>query len=316
MNAAVAELFLLRKAEQNLRSRSPEQTETIRTFSSAADRRLLAARDIAAGALVPATVLIKDALAWSLRAVAVSEDPSLTRQAALDLDLGQKFEALAQPSRNAPPEWQKARDLLTASDPLLFDSMPDPTLDEARNQLDQAVIFVRQHVDARTPRQVTFARWLRVAGAGVAALAVLGVVSFKMLEPTNLARGKPVRTSSLHPQCPSAAPLVDGDVEPTWGIHTRSEQSPWAIIDLEASHAIDRLVVHNRGDGWFADCLPLVVEVSQDGASFTSIGRRTEHFDQSSPWELNANGRAARYVRLRVDRPSYLALSEVEVFSK
>ena len=72
----------------------------------------------------------------------------------------------------------------------------------------------------------------------------------------------------------------------------------------------------NRVDGWFDDCLPLVVELSRDGVKWEEIGQREDHFGTDPPWIVNAGGRMATQVRLRVARKSYLALSEVEVFGK
>ncbi|MDP9001383.1 MAG: hypothetical protein M3O46_14875, partial [Myxococcota bacterium] len=64
------------------------------------------------------------------------------------------------------------------------------------------------------------------------------------------------------------------------------------------------------------DCLPLVVELSTDGKTYAELARRDDHFDSDPPWIVEAGGRRARYVRVRVARKSYLALSEVEVFGR
>jgi hypothetical protein len=74
--------------------------------------------------------------------------------------------------------------------------------------------------------------------------------------------------------------------------------------------------VYNRIDGWFDDCLPLVVEFSIDGNTYKEIGRRTDHFGTNPPWVVDGRQQSARFVRLRVDRKSYLALSEVEIYGK
>ena len=74
--------------------------------------------------------------------------------------------------------------------------------------------------------------------------------------------------------------------------------------------------MHNRVDGWFDDCLPLVVEVSRDGNKWDEVARRDRHFDANPPWVVEAGGRGARFVRLRVAHHGSLALSEVEVYGK
>jgi hypothetical protein len=137
-----------------------------------------------------------------------------------------------------------------------------------------------------------------------------------VLLPTNVALNKPVTPSSYKHNPPDGHELVDGNVVSSFGIHTNTEDSPHVTIDLLATYTITTVKVYNRGDGWFDDCLPLVVELSADGQNYFPIGRREVHFDQVPPWVVDAQNHRARYVRLRVDRKSYLALSEVEVFGK
>jgi hypothetical protein len=115
---------------------------------------------------------------------------------------------------------------------------------------------------------------------------------------------------------PDGHELVDGETISSFGVHTNTEDSPRVTIDLQSIYRIFSIKVYNRGDGWFDDCLPLVVELSADGQNYFPVGRRDVHFDQSPPWVIDAQKHQARYVRLRVDRRSYLALSEVEVFGK
>jgi hypothetical protein len=94
------------------------------------------------------------------------------------------------------------------------------------------------------------------------------------------------------------------------------EESPNVVIDLLDTYRIQRVKVHNRLDGWYDDCLPLVVELSTDGKTYADLARRDDHFDSDPPWIVEAGGQPARYVRVRVARKSYLALSEVEVFGR
>ncbi len=54
------------------------------------------------------------------------------------------------------------------------------------------------------------------------------------------------------------------------------------MIDLEKPYAISSMRIFNRGDGWFDDGLPLVVEVSMNGIQFTEVARRTTHYDKWS----------------------------------
>ena len=81
-------------------------------------------------------------------------------------------------------------------------------------------------------------------------------------------------------------------------------------------YRIDRVAVYNRVDGWFDDCLPLVVEFSTDGAKYSEVARRDQHFAADPPWSVDGKRELARYVRVRLARRGYLALSEVEVFGR
>jgi hypothetical protein len=115
---------------------------------------------------------------------------------------------------------------------------------------------------------------------------------------------------------PDGKELVDGTIGTSYGLETNTEDSPNVVIDLLGEYRVDRVEVYNRVDGWFGDCLPLVVELSRDGTTYEEIGRRDTYFGTNPPWLVPANGRGARYVRVRVARHSYLALSEIEVFGK
>ncbi|MGH7293369.1 MAG: hypothetical protein ACRELB_00480, partial [Polyangiaceae bacterium] len=110
--------------------------------------------------------------------------------------------------------------------------------------------------------------------------------------------------------------LTDGEKGTTFTKLTLQDDNPNAVIDLLGRYWIDKVKIYNRADGWFDDCLPLVVEVSKDGSRWDEIGRRTEHFGAGTPWVVDGGGRPASFVRVRVDRKSYLLLSEVEVFGK
>jgi hypothetical protein len=315
IRAWLKELFLLRAAEDRVRSRTPEQADLVRLYATAADQRLVSARDLASPAGAASASLLRDALSCALRAQAASRDASLDREQLASLDISAALEALM--SVGTPPglTWQEAHASLATSDPLFFDAMSEQKLEEVHTQLDGVVTFVRNRIDARTTRQVRIARWGRLFVAAGLLLGLLAFGLWRSLTPVSIAVGKPVRSSSLHFGDRPASALVNGEVESTWGLHTRTENSPWAVIDLEEPRKLNLIRVHNRGDGWFDDCLPLVAELSLDGKQFTELARRSTHFDQDRPWRVRANGQRARYVRLRVDRTSYLSLSEVYVYA-
>ena len=72
--------------------------------------------------------------------------------------------------------------------------------------------------------------------------------------------------------------------------------------------------VWNRSDSpgvVAARALPLYVEVSTDGKQYHRVARRERPF---TVWRVSFPTVSARYVRLRVQRKSYLHLNEVEVY--
>lgn len=176
--------------------------------------------------------------------------------------------------------------------------------------------MARRRIEARSLANLRGTRWGRAA----AVLVLLGYAAFAAIRalvvPPNIALDKPVHPSSRKAGTPDGHELVDGDMGTTVGLVTNTEESPSVVINLQNKFWISSVKVHNRQDGWFDDCLPLVVELSQDGVHWDTIGRREQHFEANPPWVVDGGGRPAHFVRLRVDRKSYLALGEVEVYGK
>src|SRR5262249_41820569 len=110
--------------------------------------------------------------------------------------------------------------------------------------------------------------------------------------------------------------LVDGSIDDSYGVHTDHDNPPWVMVDLGSSHRIDRIKVYNRGDGWFDETLPLILEFSEDGQNFSEIDRRTTSFGQYSTWNSRLDGRSTRYVRLKSKNGGIIVLNELEVYGK
>jgi hypothetical protein len=213
-----------------------------------------------------------------------------------------------------PTDDARVRAALSTLDPLYFDRLSPEDVARARWALERAARMLRRRVEARSLSNVRGTRWGRLAALGL--LIAYGLVAWTraaVMTP-NIALGKPVRLSSNLNRSFDGHELVDGEIGTSYGIQTINEESPNVIIDLLDTYRIEKVDVYNRVDGWFDDCLPLVVEFSTNGASYSEIGRRDEHFDPDAPWVVAGHQRVARFVRLRVARRSYLALSEVEVF--
>jgi hypothetical protein len=314
----IREFFTLRGAESTIRSYGPAQHSLVREHAEAARRRLAAGRRVTQA--VSAAALLREAVTHYLFAAAIAHDAgAASNLAGLELALVAALPVLppdpARP-RADPTDDARARDALASRDPLYFDRLSAEDAERARWALDRAAVMVRARVEARSVTNVRATRWGRWAALVLlVGYAILAVVRATVL-PKNLALNKPVHPSSRKHNPPDGRELVDGEIGTSFGLHTNVEDNPNVVIDLQDKYWIDSVKVHNRVDGWFDDCLPLVVELSVDGQKWDEIGRREDHFDASPPWTVNGRGKPASFVRVRVDRHSYLALSEIEVYGK
>jgi hypothetical protein len=310
----IREFFTLRGAEQAVRAYTPLQHALVREHVDAAERRLSGGRR--ATQAIPAAVLLRESVRHYLFAAEVARD----RDARLDdVDLAGAMPPLppdpARP-RAQPADDARVRDALASRDALYFDRLSDEDAERARLALERAATMLRRRVEARSLVNLRGSRWGRVAAVAL----IVGYAAFAIVRalvlPRDIALGKPVHASSHRVNTPDGHELVDGEIGTSVGVHTDTQSEPNVIIDLQDKYWIDKVKVYNRVDGWYDDCLPLVVELSVDGQKWDEIGRREEHFGTSPPWIVDGRGKPAHFVRLKVARTSYLALSEVEVFGK
>jgi hypothetical protein len=311
--APIAEFFTLRRAERTVHAYVPAQSARVRRHVEAAERRLRAGRRVTDA--TAAAVLLREAVLHYLIAMETARDASAPEDAAAAASLPALPRDPARP-RADPSDDARARAAIASRDPLYFDGLSHEDVERARWALDRAASMLRRSVESRTLVAVRGTRWGRLAAVTV--LVVWGAVAFAKakLLPKNIAYGKPVHPSSLAENPPSGRELVDGETGASYGVKTREEDNANVVIDLEGIYWVDTIKVHNRVDGWFDDSLPLVVEVSRDGNKWDEVARRDRHFDANPPWVVEAGGRGARFVRLRVARHASLALSEVEVYGK
>jgi hypothetical protein len=317
MIAPVREFFTLARAEKTARAYAPPQQARIREYFDAAERRLSAGRRLEQS--VPSAALLRDALVCYLLAAEIARDRDARVDSLTNDDLVAAMpELLPDPSRldTQPSDDARVRAALGATDLLYFDRFSPEDVARVRWALDRAASVLRKRVEVRSVTNIRGARWGRFAALALVLLyAALARVSAATL-PNNLALHKPVTPSSVWYPPPAGQTIVDGDIGQSFGIHTQIEDSANVVIDLLEVYKIKEVRVHNRVDGWFDDGLPFVAELSTDGKTFTEIGRREDHFEGDPPWIVDAHGQLARYVRIRVARKTYLALSEVEVFGK
>ncbi|MEW5851318.1 MAG: discoidin domain-containing protein [Myxococcota bacterium] len=126
----------------------------------------------------------------------------------------------------------------------------------------------------------------------------------------NLARGRPVTTSSEFPPHPGRAGVVDGVLD-VMGFCTNNEDRPWVQVDLGAVQSVREVHVYNRSDCCSERAIPLAVEVSEDGRSWREVAKRQDVFDV---WKHRFEPVRARHVRLRLLGRNHLHLNEVEVY--
>jgi hypothetical protein len=312
----VREWFLLEETERTLRLRTLEQCVLVRAHYDAALSRLRAGR--LATEAVPAALLLRASLIHLLWAKQASHDPQVDDGALVRRDPTSSITDLPPDPEHqrVPSDADLVRASVSSSHPLYFDRLSPELAQRTRIALERAASCLRREVDPRSIANVRGTRCGRLAALALICLYAIYRVLTTALLPGNVARDKPVHLSSFVANSPDGHELVDGDTTGTYGVQTNTEESPHAIIDLLHTYKITKVRVYNRGDGWFDECLPLVVEVSVDGEHYSPIGRRETHFDQDPPWTIDARKQPARYVRLRVDRRGYLALTEVEVFAK
>jgi hypothetical protein len=157
-------------------------------------------------------------------------------------------------------------------------------------------------------QRVTRQRWLRpLAGLLPVAFIVLGIVLAQM--PKNIAANK-VWTASSRAWTFQRTGNTNERGADALMFHTAEEHNPWLKIDLGATHSVRGIKLENRGSCCQERAIPLVVEVSVDGKSWTEVARRSEHF---TSWKASFGRAAARYVRLRVLRHTMFHLESVEV---
>jgi len=134
----------------------------------------------------------------------------------------------------------------------------------------------------------------------------------RAIRGTDFAAGKPWRASSIAYECKPAERSCGGGTTAIL-FHTQEQDQPWVVFDLGSPQKLARVEVVNREDCCGERAAPLVFETSTDGEKFHEVTRTTEPFDV---WETTFKPVTARYVRLRVDRRSYLHLVRVSVFAR
>lgn len=229
----------------------------------------------------------------------------------------QKLEALAETGElaRAPTDLEA---FLSNEDVLAADRLEPREALRLRPQLEALLRQLAGALEVRSVRRIKVNRALRMVAVAAGLLTLLVATVAWALAPANVARGKPVTTSSIFPRTPDPAGATDGVRGRGFGVHTTFEHLPWVIIDLGKSYKLSEVVVYHRSDNHQLETLPLTLQLSQDGASYSEISTRSTLFTAEEPWHQKLDGKPARYVRLIVNKKEkgYIALSEIEVYGR
>jgi NedA-like, galactose-binding domain len=306
-----------KQAERVAAGHAPEQRARLRELSRAARRRADAALELRDDRSVAAAMaLTREASALAITALLVARREHSVEGALEAPEAWSRLSALIDAGElgEPPDELSVARPLLAESDVLAVDRVDAAQARKARAAAETTLQWLLARFEARSVRRIQVSRVLRVGGVATALGVLLTAAVVHALRPTDIALHKPVVESSHRFGTPEASGAVDGDKSGTLGFHTNLQDRPWLRIDLERRYAISKIVVYNRGDGWFDEILPLAVELSDDGHHFHEVAVRKRRFTAAHPWVINLRGKSGRFVRLRLKKRGFLWGSEVEVF--
>jgi hypothetical protein len=119
-------------------------------------------------------------------------------------------------------------------------------------------------------------------------------------------------TSSRYAVGGCKSPLQRCDGGENYFFHTEREANPWIKFDLGKERKVSSVGVENRLDCCTERAMPIVIETSNDGASWKEVARQNEEFTSV---RLRFRTTKARYVRVRLASPSsILHLSRVQIF--
>lgn len=311
VGARVREWFLRSRAlsEADRRGLSPRQRAALRAARQAtelAERAVDLPEAYREGPPLGAALrLYQDAVWWSLQVVAdeSAEEPSLAQLTATNLEvlraasaseqeLAHLRGALLEAGREELERRDEQSQLLLAGDAL---------------RLVRALIAQVGEPDARIER-LRRQRWLR-PGLALALLACAALCVVLVRMPRNLAAKKTWIASSAGWTFARAGNTGQRGSEGLM-FHTDLQDNPWVTVDLGSLQSVRGIKLENRVVCCQERAVPLAVEVSVDGKSWTEVARRSELF---TAWDARFRKVSARYVRLRVLRHSVLHLQNVEV---
>lgn len=291
---------------------SPEEEGALRAGRAAAelaDRVLEAADPLRVGpAPWLATVLYAESARHLLSWKASSSAPLESAWRAAD---GDEIAFAAGGAERAP---RLLHVLTTAGDrtTLALDAQIRDAL-EAKAFVD--ALLARREIRDREVGSLLWTRAIRLLTLVVLAAMIAAGVNYgltRMRRNSDLANGKPWKTSSTYPGFNAQTHVVDANTT-TVLFHTNEEVDAWFEIDLGAPTKIGSVELVNRDDCCGERAIPLVIETSLDHAAWSEAARRTDPFQS---FIASFAKRDARWVRVRTLRKTWLHLDRVAVYAK
>lgn len=310
------EFFLLEKARKRSAGLTITQQRTIRTFYRGARRRIAVARGLREPDQSHAGLSLYRGAALLLTfAYLVSKDENVDLDSLSPDAAFQKLVEVLKADRRdpPPPSLALARRWVGGPDPLAVERLSAQEAGCAIDDFEVTTRWLLRLVEPRSPRDLQFARIVRLLVLALGLGGLLIGATIKLLSPTDIARHKVAGSSSAeYGTTPAGA--VDGEKNGSFGFHSGLEDSPWWSVDLQRTYRLKTIKVFGRGDCCTEQSVPLAMEVSDDGLSFRKIAERIEPFSEKEPWVVRPASAFARRVRLRTERRGHLVLGEVEIY--
>ena len=259
---AIREWFWLGEAQRLAEGCTDDARGEVRVLAAGVKARAKMAREAADEHFDPvAIVLYWQAVQLAATAALVARGSRPAGSALGNAELIQLIDSDELPELGPAADFGELRPVFTDDDASAADRLGAAERARAVDLLTAALRRVRRRYEVRTRRRIRFSRWLRLGFLALTLMAALTGLALWLFLPRNLARGRPVTASSVRPGTPAPAGLVDGSVTDTFGAHTETDGKAWFTIDLGEPHRLSRVVVYNRGDGYFSEMLPLVIEL-------------------------------------------------------
>lgn len=316
---SIYDAFLLREAERRAAELGVDRAGRARALATAAHTRMAVAADVSEpDAAAVALSLYRDAATMFARALAVALDVSVEAAAIGPSDLLAWVDrAVARARLSAPDdEVRSMLELLANEDVGAFDDLDAATAITWCERARVALDWLGDGIETRSPSHIRAARGIRVSALALAVVGAAGFGTMKLIAPHNIAEGKRVSMSSQWPGTVDPSHCTDGSIDSAFGCSTQKTHDAWVDVDLGSVVPIKRVTIYNRGDGYFDEGLPFVLEVSEDGSKFDEVARRTTVFSQSAPWTESLGFRRVRHLRVRSAGTGPVTLAEIEAFAK